>query len=361
MKLPAGTRAALRRAGRRTRWEQLRRRRGVARSVRLPALLRPRGRVRRAQVTRFARPVASCLLLAGGTVLAFFSGGFFDQPRLVAALCAWLLVVGSGPERRAAAAAVAARPAGAWRAGGSHRADGRLDRVGAARRARHSTTPSARSCTSAPSLAGVAFLRADRFIEPALAGGALLVVLYGLSERLPPRPGGPRPEPDRRRAARTADHLLERHGGVAAMGLVLCARMAADERRPIGARGRRRGGAARRRHLPDFSRGAIAAAGRRPARPRAPATRTGGASAGSRRRARHRPGSGSCLRASFPGCARSSEGGLSDGLQGVMALVLLLALAAAAAGSRSGGLRHTWRHVPPSPARGRGRSRRRPS
>src|SRR5204862_494903 len=35
---------------------------------------------------------AALALLAGPAALAFFSGGYFDQPRLVAAIAAWVLV-----------------------------------------------------------------------------------------------------------------------------------------------------------------------------------------------------------------------------------------------------------------------------
>src|SRR5688500_14956417 len=36
---------------------------------------------------------AAACLLGGPTVLAFFSGGFFAEPRLIAAIVAWLLVL----------------------------------------------------------------------------------------------------------------------------------------------------------------------------------------------------------------------------------------------------------------------------
>ena len=39
------------------------------------------------------RSAGAAILVAGPTVLAFFSGGFFDRPRLIAALVAWALVV----------------------------------------------------------------------------------------------------------------------------------------------------------------------------------------------------------------------------------------------------------------------------
>src|SRR6188472_3085907 len=36
---------------------------------------------------------AAVALVAGPTAIAFFSGGFFDRPRLIAGLVAWALVV----------------------------------------------------------------------------------------------------------------------------------------------------------------------------------------------------------------------------------------------------------------------------
>ena len=36
---------------------------------------------------------AAAVLLVGPTVLAFYSGGYFDGPRLVATLVAWALVL----------------------------------------------------------------------------------------------------------------------------------------------------------------------------------------------------------------------------------------------------------------------------
>ena len=40
-----------------------------------------------------AAGAAGALLVGGPTVLAFFSGGFFDRPRIVAAIVAWALVI----------------------------------------------------------------------------------------------------------------------------------------------------------------------------------------------------------------------------------------------------------------------------
>ena len=42
---------------------------------------------------RVACAAGAACLLGGATVLAFFSGGYFAQPRLVAALVTWALVL----------------------------------------------------------------------------------------------------------------------------------------------------------------------------------------------------------------------------------------------------------------------------
>ncbi len=54
----------------------------------------------KAEATNLARLMRRWVLAAGATalivlptVLAFFSGGFFDKPRIIAALVAWVLVV----------------------------------------------------------------------------------------------------------------------------------------------------------------------------------------------------------------------------------------------------------------------------
>ena len=52
---------------------------------------------------------AAACLLAGPTVLAFFSGGFFAEPRLIAAIVAWALVLALAVTGRVAAAARACR------------------------------------------------------------------------------------------------------------------------------------------------------------------------------------------------------------------------------------------------------------
>ena len=276
------------------------------------------------------RPVSCSLLLAGGTVLAFFSGGYFDQPRLVAAICAWLLV--------AAAAVAAERPL-------PRSLPGRLALGGLAALTALTIASIAWAPLAGPALddaqrvllylgffiAGIAFLRADRVIEPALAAGALLVVLYGLSERFLPG----LVDLDQ---SRTAGGRLEQPitywnamGAVAAMGLVLCARMAADERRPLALRAAAAAAAAplgAAVYL-TFSRGAIAAAAagllvlvlldphRAGLRAAAVALGTGLAAA--------------VACGLFPWVRSMSEHGLSNGLQGLTALALVLLAAALAA------------------------------
>jgi len=144
---------------------------------------------------------AAALLLAGPCVLAFFSGGFFDEARLWGGLVAWGLVVvgamtaprrgqvgrgGSGaarggrPDARRAGWAAAAALAGlcAWTAlsagwaplSGPALAD--LQRV---------------VLYLGTLLAGLLLLPAvPRAVEPALAAGAVVVIGYALSGRLLP-------------------------------------------------------------------------------------------------------------------------------------------------------------------------------
>jgi O-Antigen ligase len=204
------------------------------------------------------------ILLAGSTALAFFSGGFFDRPRVVAGIVACALVV--------VAAAFAARPLPVSTAG----------RVAVAGLLLL-TVWTALSLTWAPLggraqddlqrlllylaffVAALALLRGEgarRAVEPALAFGALVVVGYGLSERLLPD----LIELDRSQssAGRLEQPLTywNAFGLVAALGLVLSARIAGDPERPRALRG-----AAAAAGVPlglglylTFGRGALAAA-----------------------------------------------------------------------------------------------------
>src|SRR6185436_7128653 len=130
---------------------------------------------------------AACLLIVP-TALAFFSGGYFGEPRLIAALVVWLLVL--------ALAAVGPAPL-------PRRLPGRLALAGLVLM----TVWTALSISWAPLggpatdnverlvlyvgalLLAVGALRAaalQRLVEPALAVGATLVIGYGLAGRLLP-------------------------------------------------------------------------------------------------------------------------------------------------------------------------------
>jgi hypothetical protein len=279
---------------------------------------------------RPVRLAASWLLLAGGTILAFVSGGYFDEPRLIAGICAWLLV--------AAAVLTAERPLP--RSTPGRLALGGLAALAVITAASIAWAPLAGSAQDDAQrallylgafTAGVALLRADRVIEPALAAGALLVVLYGLSERFLPG----LVDLDQ---SRTAGGRLEQPitywnamGAVAAMGFVLCARMAADDLRP---RGLRCGAAAATAPLGaavylTFSRGAIAAVAagvlvlvlisseRAQLRAAAVAVGTGVAAA--------------VACGAFPWVRSMSGNGISSELQGLAALALVALVGALAA------------------------------
>jgi O-Antigen ligase len=182
---------------------------------------------------------AGALLVGGPTALAFFSGGFFDRPRIVAGLVAWALVV--------LAALLIARPL-------PSRLPGRLALGGLALLVGWT----ALSFTWAP-LAGrveddlqrlllylgffaaaTALLRgprARRWLEPSLVLGALVVVSYGLSERL--LPGLVELDRSFAAAGRLEQPLTywNAFGILAALGFVLAARIAGDPDRPGPLRG----------------------------------------------------------------------------------------------------------------------------
>jgi hypothetical protein len=176
---------------------------------------------------------ARAVLLAGPVALAFFTGGYFDEPRAWAGLVTWLLVVVS---------ALAVRPVLP-----SARA-GRLALAGLVLFAVWTLF----SFTWAPIagdayhrgqigilyagglLAASALLRgrgAVRAVEPALAGGALLVVGYGISERL--LPGLLQFQHSVSARGRLEQPLTywNAMGEVAAIGVVLCVRIAGDANR----------------------------------------------------------------------------------------------------------------------------------
>lgn len=172
-------------------------------------------------------------LLATPTALAFFSGGFFDEPRLWAALAMWAGL--------ALATALGARPLPASRSGRACVGGlAGLTTLTAASIAWAPVRDSALADTERLALylgallAGLALLRerrARRALEPALAAGIVVVVGYGLAGRLLPE----LIEAERSAGAGTRlDQPLtywNAMGVLAAMGAVLALRVASDPSR----------------------------------------------------------------------------------------------------------------------------------
>ena len=168
-------------------------------------------------------------------VLAFFSGGFFEGARLIAAICAWALLalaalalpglpLPGARAARVALVALAGLAAWTWIA------------------ASWSSSPAGAdqelelALLYLPALAAGAIAwsdrRAARLVEPALAAGALAVIAYGLSGRL--LPGVVHLHATARAGGRLEQPLTywNATGALAAIGLVLCARLAGDVTRP---------------------------------------------------------------------------------------------------------------------------------
>jgi hypothetical protein len=306
-------------------------------------------------MTGLVRVAAGCVLLAGPAALAFFSGGFFDEPRLVAAVVAWLLV--------AVAALMVKRPL-------PRSIPGRLALAGLAAFWAWTTLSIAwaplggaawddsqrgllylAALVAAAAFLGPGTLR--RAVEPALAGGCLLVVCYGLSERL--LPGLFELERSASAGGRLEQPLTywNAMGALAATGVVLCARLAGDQGRPRGMRA-----AAAAAAVPlgagvylSFSRGAVVALGAgvmtlvllAPTRPqlRAAALALVGTA-------------GAALATGAFGWVRSLDpGGIPRDVQGLLSLAALAALAAAAAWLSASWARERAEEV--APPRGRGR------
>jgi hypothetical protein len=208
--------------------------------------------------------VGAAALIGGATVLAFFSGGYFDRPRVLAAITAWVLVAivaviapkpvpDSTPSRAALTGLFLLCAWTAlsltWTASGG-RAQDDLQRL---------------LMYLGVFVASLALLRGvavRRWLEPSLAFGALVIVGYGLSERL--LPGLIELDRSRSAAGRLEQPLSywNAFGIVAAIGLVLAVRIAGD---PDRGRGGRAAAAAAGVLLGlgvylSFSRGALAAA-----------------------------------------------------------------------------------------------------
>ncbi|MEA2214002.1 MAG: hypothetical protein QOF83_3950 [Solirubrobacteraceae bacterium] len=180
-----------------------------------------------------ALTAARVLALAGPTALAFFAGGYFDGPRAWAGALAWLGVL-------IAAVAGARLPRGrpaAVTIGG-------LALLGAWTLLSILWAPLAGNAYHAGqivvlylgALVGAAMLFGDRpgrLVDPVLAAGTLVVIGYGLSERL--LPGLLHFSRSLSAQGRLEEPLTywNTMGEVAAIGLVLCARVAGDAaRRP---------------------------------------------------------------------------------------------------------------------------------
>jgi hypothetical protein len=174
------------------------------------------------------------VLLAGPTAVAFFSGGFFTEAQAWAGLAAWLLVAGGLVLR------VGPRPAGtaAWLAIGG------LGLLAVWTLASMAWAPIVGSAYNAGQLvvmyAGVlvaASLWLARpavwpWVEPALALGVLIVIGYGISERL--LPGALHFSRSVSAGGRLEQPLTYWNaiGELAAVGFVLCARLAGSPHRP---------------------------------------------------------------------------------------------------------------------------------
>ena len=183
---------------------------------------------------RAATALAAVVLLAAPTVIAFRSGGYFSEPRLIAGIVVWALVlllcvVGPAPVPTTTA--------------------GRVALVGIVLM----TVWSAISLAWAP-LAGAAIGNVQRLllyvgafvlavgvsrlpaalraVEPALAAGATVVIGYGLSQRL--LPGLITLDHSTRANGRLEQPVTywNGEGALAAVGFVLCARLAGDRSRP---------------------------------------------------------------------------------------------------------------------------------
>jgi O-antigen ligase/polysaccharide polymerase Wzy-like membrane protein len=208
---------------------------------------------------------ARAALVAGPVALAFFSGGFFDRPRDIALLVAGVVL----------AVLVAAAPAGQLVP--SHLA-ARVALIAAAAYAGwiglsatwapvrdYASDDAERALLYATVLAASAIAfrerRAARALEPLAAAGTLIVIGYGLAGRL--LPGVVTEHPQRSAVGRLDQPLTywNATGALAAIGLVLCARVAGDRDRPPALRAAAAAAAAPLGmgcYL-SFSRGALAA------------------------------------------------------------------------------------------------------
>ena len=177
---------------------------------------------------------ARSVLLAGPTVLAFFSGGFFTEAQVWAGLVVWLLVAaalvlraGPGPLSRAAWVAVAgAGLLAVWTLASMAWAP----IVGSAYHAGQMVVLYTGVLTAGCLLLASPSGRA--WVEPALALGTLIVIGYSISERL--LPGVLHFSHSVSAEGRLEQPLTywNAMGELAAIGLVLCAALVGSPTRP---------------------------------------------------------------------------------------------------------------------------------
>src|SRR5919199_3670639 len=284
---------------------------------------------------RGAVPALTAVLVAGPTVVAFATGGFFPQARLVAAIGAWAVL---GLAALAAPAPVVPRTAPVRAALGGLAALAAWTALSGTWAP--SPGPARQSLELAlvylPALAAAALLLrergAARFAEVALAAGTLVVIGYGLAGRL--LPGVVHLSASVRAGGRLEQPLTywNATGALAALGFVLAARMGGDRSRPGASRA---GAVAACAPLGlgvylSFSRGALAAAAvalvvlvaLRPTPPQAHAAAIAAVAAGL----------AIAATAPFAG-VRTLHGSLATReAEGIVCLALLLAVMALAAG-----------------------------
>jgi O-Antigen ligase len=216
------------------------------------------------RMRRVVQLTAAAVLLAGSTVLAFFSGGYFDGPRLVATLVAWVLVL--------VVAATAQNPLPASRAGRAALAGLALIVVWTglsitwAPLSEQATASFVRVLLYLGALiAAAGVLREEglaRAVEPALALGTVVVIGYGLAGRL--LPGIVKLTESAKAFGRLEQPITywNAEGALAAIGLVLCVRLAGTSMRPawLGALAAAAAAPLGMGVYLSYSRGAIAAA-----------------------------------------------------------------------------------------------------
>jgi len=187
---------------------------------------------------RFALVLATGVLLGGPTVLALYSGGFFDGPRSAATLLAWAIVF--------LLAVAGPRPLPSSRSGWI--AVGGLAGLVAWTAISAAWAPLAGVVVDNAQrgllylgvlLAAVGLFRdrqAARAVEPALGLGAAFAILYGLSERL--LPGVIEFEGSYVGSGRLELPITYHNaqGLLAAIGLILCVRVSGDGSRPSALR-----------------------------------------------------------------------------------------------------------------------------